>query len=137
MDNLFVYGTFLCEDIFLAVAGCRRHGTECILKGYRRLPVRGEPYPGITPAPGGRVRGLLYHDIPRTVWFRLDRFEGDMFRRQPVTVSCREGTSRRALVYVVRTEFVHLLEPGEWDLNRFLSAGKNTYLESYRGFTGL
>ncbi|HHO47622.1 MAG TPA: gamma-glutamylcyclotransferase [Desulfobacteraceae bacterium] len=123
MDNLFVYGILLSEDIFVAASGCRRTGAPCILKGYRRLRVRGEFFPGILPAPGSSVKGLFYPDIPPTAWTRLDRFEGGMFRRQQVEIELAQGGFDRAFVYVVRPEFNHCLEPLEWDLDEFLFRG--------------
>jgi hypothetical protein len=38
------------------------------LRGYRRLKVKGEVYPGIIPDGGGSVTGVLYRDIDQAAW---------------------------------------------------------------------
>lgn len=137
MNNLFVYGTLLCEDIFITVSGCRRRVKNCSLKNFRRVRIRGEHYPGIIPVPGNRVEGLLYSAVPPPAWSRLDRFEGDMYRRQPVEVELHGGGLEKAFAYVVRTEFFHCLEPRKWDLSEFLAAGRKPFGVSYRGYAEL
>ena len=129
MNNLFVYGTLLCEDIFMKVSRCRRRGVSCILEDYRRFRVRGEHYPGIIPAPGNRVEGLLYVNIPQPAWSRLDRYEGDMYRRRPVQVELLAGGLEKAFAYVVQPEFTPCLEWRAWDLNEFLTRGGNPFRE--------
>jgi gamma-glutamylcyclotransferase (GGCT)/AIG2-like uncharacterized protein YtfP len=113
MNNLFVYGTLLCEDIFVTVSGCRRRSKYCFLNDYRRLRVSGEHYPGIIPLPGNRVEGLLYLAVPESAWGRLDRFEGKMYHRQPVEVELHGGDLEMAFAYTVRPEFLPCLEPRE------------------------
>lgn len=65
MDNLFAYGTLLCEDIFQAVTNCQTPGYEAEQRQYRRLRIRGEEYPGLMAAAGFTVEGIIYPGLPR------------------------------------------------------------------------
>ena len=121
--NLFAYGTLLARDIFLAIAGCRCRRSWAVLQGHRRLPVRGEEYPGLVPARGFQVKGLVYHDIPAHSWDRLDRYEGEMYERHQVEVETAAGgpcETHETHVYIVRPAYRDLLETLEWDPEKFL-----------------
>ncbi len=134
----FAYGSLMCPDIMARVCGIgEAHGlageTAC-LTDYRRAPVRGEDYPGIVPAPDGRVTGVLYRGLPATAWPRLDAFEGDMYLRKQVRVSQAGGGMIPAWTYVFRPEFQHLLAPDDWDFEQFLARGKARFEARYLGF---
>jgi gamma-glutamylcyclotransferase (GGCT)/AIG2-like uncharacterized protein YtfP len=118
--NLFAYGTLLAGDIFLEAAGCRCRSSRAVLRDHRRLPVRGKEYPGLIPAKGFQVEGLVYHDIPAAAWNRLDRYEGEMYVRCPVEVETAAGKPCGAHVYIVRPAYRHHLEPQEWKPEKFL-----------------
>ena len=45
MENLFAYGTLMCEDIMREVSGVRLLQVSGKLKGYSRRGVKGEHYP--------------------------------------------------------------------------------------------
>ena len=58
MENLFAYGTLMCEDIMQDVAGCRLSCVPAELRGYSRRRVRGEHYPALVegrPAEGASL----------------------------------------------------------------------------------
>lgn len=132
--HLFAYGTLMCEDIFLTVTGCHCSSTEAVLNDYRRLRIRGEEYPGITPAPGFEVSGLVCRDLSPDAWARLDRFEGDMYERREVTVMLAGGEHLPAQTYVIRDRFRDCLEPLAWSLEDFLQNGKTRFKEAFPGF---
>jgi len=137
MDNLFAYGTLLCEDIFIQVAGCRCRRSHAVLEGYQRYRIRGEEYPGLTPAAGSRVQGLVYLDLPLSAWDRLDIFEGKMYERIPVRIELAGKDIRSAYTYVVRPESTFRLEADEWQLDDFLKKGKSCFRKMYLGFDAL
>jgi len=132
MNNLFVYGTLMCQDIMLEVTGYRLLSPDSnfeppfyhselvsepsggtvrgILKGYSRRSVRGEVYPAIVPNEKGMVEGILYKDIPPEAWDRLDEFEGEMYSRQSVQIILPDETIVLAETYVIRPEYIHHLE---------------------------
>ncbi len=137
MDNLFAYGTLMCDDIMEEVSGCRLSSVPATLKGCCRRRVTGETYPGLLADPDGRVEGVLYRDVPPSAWERLDRFEGEMYTRQVVQISLRNGESLTASTYVVRPEFSHRLSASEWDFAEFLRSGKRAFQSQYKGFDSL
>lgn len=134
MENLFAYGTLMCEDIMKDVAGCHLSSTPAILEGYSRRCVRGELYPALLPDNQGRVNGLLYLNVPDSAWARLDRFEGEMYLRQPVRIDLNDGSTLQAATYVAKPESMGLLDPPDWDFSEFLQSDKARFRSEYRGF---
>ncbi len=137
MENLFAYGTLMCEDIMEEVSGCRLAPAPAVLPGYSRRCVKGESYPGLLADQDGHVEGVLYRNIPVSAWQRLDRFEGEMYARQVVQVSLRDGEALTASTYVVRPEFSHRLSQSEWNFAEFLRSGKRAFQSQYKGFESL
>jgi gamma-glutamylcyclotransferase (GGCT)/AIG2-like uncharacterized protein YtfP len=135
--NLFVYGTLMCEDIMHQVAGCLPARLAGALTGYERRAVKGEHYPGLVPGAGGRVDGVVYRDVPGCAWARLDRFEGDMYRRRCVRVQLTDGATLMAETYVVRRGFVSRLDNAEWNFSEFLRSGKAKFCRHYQGYAQL
>jgi len=134
IENLFAYGTLMCDDIMREVAGCPlSHGTGT-LKGYRRRSVKGEHYPALVPDEDGRVDGVVYHNVPASAWDRLDRFEGELYERRRVRIELDNGTALHAAAYVVKPEYLDHLEPFEWDFAEFLRNGKARFQKHYKGF---
>ena len=134
MPNLFVYGTLMCEEIMQQVAGCLPARLAGVLTGYERRAVKGEHYPGVVPGAGGRVDGVVYRDVPGFAWARLDRFEGDMYRRRSVQVQLTDGVTLMAQTYVVRPRFVSRLDSAGWSFAEFLRSGKAKFLRHYPGY---
>ena len=132
MTNLFVYGTLMCEDIMQEVAGCCLSHEPGTLRGYSRRAVKGEHYPALVPHESGRADGLVYREVPPSAWERLDRFEGEMYRRQEVQVELDDGRLLPAATYVARAEFLAQLELYDWDFAGFLRRGKKLFQEEYR-----
>ncbi len=135
--DLFTYGSLMCEDIMTKVAGIQLSGEPATLNGFRRYLVKDETYPGVAPEPGGIVSGIVYHGIRPASRQRLDRFEGEMYDRKPVTVQYADG--RRAVVdcYLFRPEFAHRLSSTEWDFTAFLLGGKTVFQHQYCGFKAI
>jgi len=85
----------------------------------------------------GRVEGVLYRDVPRSAWRRLDRFEGEMYTRQLVEVWMFHGAPITAEAYIVRPEFLCQLEASEWNFANFLRNGKRPFQRDYSGYRDL
>lgn len=134
MSALFAYGTLMCEEIMAEVSGSAPASAPASLRGYRRLRVRGEPYPALVADPNGVVEGVLYRNVSGASWKRLDRFEGELYTRETVQVDQGNGEVLEAATYVARPEFRHLLEEVDWDLGEFLSEGKERFQCHYKGY---
>lgn len=133
-QDLFAYGSLMCEDIMAEVAGVRLPFTTATLRGYQRFFVQDEHYPGVIPCENGLVPGIVYHRITQECWSRLDRFEGAMYNRRPVTVRYENGVQSLVDCYVVRPEYAHRLTTTEWDYAAFLENGKTLFQQQYCGF---
>lgn len=134
MKNLFAYGTLMCEDIMRDVSGVRQSGLYGGLSNYRQYNVIGEEYPAMVQANGSVVNGLLYVDVPKSAWLRLDRFEGDMYLRQSVEVKITDGKIVTADTYIIRPEYLHKLADSDWNFELFLKRGKRKFISTYRGY---
>lgn len=137
MENLFAYGTLMCDDIMREVSGCRLSHVSGTLKGYSRRSVKDEPYPALVPDEEGLVGGVVYRNVPNSAWDRLDRFEDEMYARQLVQIELNDGTTLLAATYVVSPEFLDHLEQSEWDFADFLRNGKAKFQRHYKGYQSL
>lgn len=133
--HCFTYGSLMCEDIMRAVTGFALAGTPAELADHARHPVAGEAYPGMRPAPGGRVQGVLYRDLPRIAFARLDAFEGEQYTREEAAVALPDGRRVAAFTYVFKPQYASLLLPGDWDFEAFLKDGKRIFEARYLGFS--
>ena len=134
MQNLFTYGSLMCEDIMFAVSGGPHSHSPAVLSQYRRFLVKNEQYPGVVQSDGGLVEGIVYHGISPAVWLRLDRFEGEMYCRCLVTVLQKNGAEAQVYCYVFKPEFRQHLTDKEWDFKTFLRHGKEIFQIRYSGF---
>lgn len=137
MQNLFAYGTLMCEDIMREVSGVSLSSVPGTLKGFRRHSVKGEPYPALAPDAEGRVDGLVYRHVPDSAWIRLDRFEGEMYARRIVQVELKDGSILPAATYVTVPEFLDRLDRSGWDFADFLRNGKTSFRRGYGGYRSL
>jgi len=126
--NLFVYGTLMSDDVMHAVTGRQFHGTQCTLDDFQRFSVKDADYPGIRNVKGNIVDGLIYQDIPVTIWPLLDEFEGDMYERIEVTVKTAENIQLMAFTYVIKKQFLHLLTDMPWSFETFIKLRKEHFL---------
>ena len=134
MSNLFAYGTLMCSDIMAEVSGQAMNPVPAVLRGYRRLCVRGEHYPAVIPQAGAEVEGVIYRDITPAAWQRLDRFEGRMYSRLEEQAETAPGEIILASVYVLHADYNDCLDDSEWDFESFLRDGKQRFRRSYLGY---
>lgn len=116
------------------VSGIEPEKRRGIVRGYTRLRVLGQHYPGVIPQEGSSVHGIVYHDISSGGWERLDRFEGEMYFRQLVAVEFEDGSGTDAYIYEVKKDHRNQLAATGWSFEEFLQKGKKTFVDSYRGY---
>jgi hypothetical protein len=124
-------------DIMTSVTGRRYKAASAVLYNYRRLTVRNEDYPGIVPHKGAAVTGMVYFNLEKQDWQRLDVFEGRMYRRKTIEVALADGTEAMAQAYVVRPEYAYRLGPDEWSAAEFRRFGKKRFQTQYQGYDKL
>ena len=103
MPPLFVYGTLLSARVRNLVIGRALPAIPARLSGYRRVTLSGRDYPGLVPAPQAAVEGRLVEGLGIADLARLDRYEGDEYRRCLLRVSTASGP-RHAWVYLPRPD---------------------------------
>jgi hypothetical protein len=92
-----------------------------VVKGYRRLVVTGESFPGLIRANDGStesVQGLVYLDLTREEWKRIIAFEDDFYELSGVAVDC-SGEKLSALAFIVPPSQKALLSEQVWNPDRF------------------
>ena len=92
---VFVYGTLLDPRIFARFAGRApfRRALPARLAGWRRVGLRGTPYPTLIHGPG-EVRGLLLPRLTPAAFTRLAAYEGACYALVPVRVATPRGPRR-------------------------------------------
>lgn len=127
--TLFFYGTLQFPAIFEAVTGRPLDGENAVLEGYARFRLRGEAFPGIVAAAGAHVPGVICRGIDAVSLARVDRFEGEIYRREPVEVRAGpDGRPVPAETYVVRPRWRGLLADAPWDPEEFARRWHDAYL---------
>lgn len=134
MDDLFTYGSLMCEDIMRLVTGAELTHGKGVLQGYRRLEVKNEHYPAIIEDNASEVAGIVYFNIPEKSMERLDIFEGKMYQRRIVEIRLVDGNMMKVGAYVFKDEYCDRLGSKEWHFAQFLERGKSAFVSNYIGF---
>ena len=114
------------EILSLLVKG-RYEKVAAQLRGYTRLTVKGDVYPGLLRSAKGRVEGIVIKDITADDLRILDQFEGVYYKRDAVVVYCKNRPIK-VETYVTRLRFRHILSASQWEPGKF----RNRYLHSFR-----
>jgi gamma-glutamylcyclotransferase (GGCT)/AIG2-like uncharacterized protein YtfP len=134
MARLFTYGTLMLAEVMEIVAGRPLPSRRAALRGYRRRRLRGRVYPGIVPAAGETVEGVLWEGVDAAALARIDRFEGSLYDRPELPVAVAPDESCAAFVYVLRREHEALLGEAGWDEAEFRARHLRAYLGECRAF---
>jgi hypothetical protein len=90
---LFLYGTLLDPAVLGREGGARglvRRLRPARLAGWRRVMLRGTPYPTLVPAPGAVTEGAVLRAGPAAL-ARLAAYEGAFYRLVPLRVATPRG----------------------------------------------
>lgn len=107
--------------IIKSVIGRVPEGRPAIIKGYRRLVVAGEFFPGLirlSDESAESVEGLVYVDITNEEWETIVAFEDDFYELTEVAVE-RLGENLSALAFVVPSAKKSLLADEVWNPDQF------------------
>lgn len=137
MNHCFTYGTLMCQEIMQEVCGDSFNSVPGQLIGFSRRSIQGQYYPGIIASAEDAVEGILYLDVSSQAWQRLDIFEGEQYQRQLVEVHLDNGSTLMAETYVIRTEFMNVLENKKWSFDDFLKNGKTLFQSQYIGYEAI
>ncbi len=137
MPHLFVYGTLMCDDIMFEVSGEMLSSEPVTLDDHSCRAVIQQPFPALISCPGESVNGLLFRDVSKAVWQRLDRFEGVMYQRNEVNVYSPSGENFSALSYMPVPEYMANVSDTRWDYNQFIASGRVRFESGYFGYDAL
>ena len=87
---------------------------EAILEDYACLGVKAAAYPAIVAEKGSQVSGALVRNIPPGAWQRIDRYEGEYYRRELVQVTLADGSAIDASTYIIRPRYHSRLSRRPW-----------------------
>lgn len=88
----FFYGTLMDIDVLRAVIGTDVAMEPAVLRGWRRVGVRGEDYPIIIRDMSSRVDGVLVRGLDERAAARLASYEGAEYVLIKSAVFCRGRT---------------------------------------------
>lgn len=93
---LFLYGTLLDPAVLARMSGepaLARRLRAARLDGWRRVFLRGTPYPTLVATAGAGVQGAVLRVGPAAL-ARLAEYEGSAYALAPVSVATARGTVR-------------------------------------------
>jgi len=134
MARLFAYGTLMLPEVMEIVAGRCFAARSATLAGYRRRLLRDRVYPGLVPAAGESVEGVLWEDLDAPALARIDRFEDAPYERLELRVTVAPGESCAAFVYLLRPEHRALATDAAWHEAEFRASHLRDYLADCRTF---
>ncbi len=126
--TLFVYGTLMWQEVLSSVIGRICPMEKALLKGFKRCRIKGQIYPGIKKDPDSTVRGQLIRGLNEKDLQRLDRFEGQEYKRIKVTVINSHGEKEEVFTYVIKEEYLSILEDFEWRESDFTEDKRARFL---------
>ena len=128
VTDVFVYGTLTFPPIIQAVIDKLPSGQKAKLHNFAAYAVVGSVYPGIWHLEGVDTDGILYHDIGKEDMLKLDRYEGEEYNRELLSVETEDGNEHQAWVYIFRPAYRHLLSSKPWDARKFEDESLESYL---------
>lgn len=137
MVHLFTYGTLMDAGIMEGVSGDVYRSEKAILHGFLRRTVQDEVFPAIIKKDGCSVEGVIYFDVSKESFARLDVFEGSLYQRKKVMVIADDGREVAVSTYVIAPDCVNLLSSADWSYEDFLKQGKVRFTSRYQGFDRL
>lgn len=135
--NLFAYGTLMDLEIMTQVSGNQYRSQKATLLNYVRKRVRGEVYPAIIGQSGGAVDGILYFNLSKEAFDRLDKFEGPLYVRTEAEAVCDNGEGLATDTYVITADSAHQLSDDDWSYENFIMNHKQLFQGSYNGWDEL
>ncbi|HSH20161.1 MAG TPA: gamma-glutamylcyclotransferase family protein [Draconibacterium sp.] len=126
MQNIFVYGTLLSQEIIKNLTGKSFKTSPAVLKGYKKHCVKGGDYPAIIKMKDSNTAGIVIENVDDDSIDILSFYEGDDYEKKFVTV-LSNGQSKGVFAFVWRKSAAYL-EDREWDFQQFQENSLEIYL---------
>jgi len=108
------------ETVWLRVAGIKCNSCRAQMSGFQRKAVKGQVYPVLIPgAKNDKVDGIIYLEVNDDIIPKLDRFEGQAYKRRKVQVEINDGSKIPAQAYILKKAFFPIIEDRTWDQQQF------------------
>lgn len=133
MAHLFTYGSLMFEQVWDKLVKGNYLSQKATLNGYTRRSVKEDEYPVIFQG-DEYVEGVVYYDISDEDMQTLDAFEGEYYERKEVELVVK-GSMIQACVYVLKTDYFHIIDPKPWSEGVFATQGLPRFLANYKGFS--
>lgn len=127
------FGTMMDSDVMALVLGtpiAPENLEAAVLRGFRRVKVRGETYPMLVPDGAASVSGILARGLSRLESDRLSFFESHEYLPTPVAVENASGVMTEAHLFMTHTDVAH--DGQEWTLEQWRRDDKDACLEETR-----
>lgn len=125
MVHIFAYGTLQFPQIIKRLTGKNFAAEKAMLRGYRRLLVKGTDYPAVKKSRNSSVDGILLKDVDEKSLEQIIQFEGDEYEMVNVRVHVN-GSETDAVVFAwIRED--RLLDEKDWNQQKFESDSLRFY----------
>lgn len=129
MSKLFVYGTLLNNEVLNSLLGFMPAKHLALLRGYRCVEVKNQPFPAIYFDSGSVVNGELVEGLEGQHLTLLDEYEGVFYKRKIVEVVLVDGKVEECYTYVFRKRYHRFLTKESWSNDCFRNNHMSDYLE--------
>lgn len=110
--RVFLYGSLMDRGVFARVTGTDaplERARPALVTGFRRVTLRGTPFPTLLRDPAATADGLLA-EIPPALLPALHAYEGPLYRFLTVRVLC-EGRLLAARAWIARPDRADMKRP--------------------------
>jgi gamma-glutamylcyclotransferase (GGCT)/AIG2-like uncharacterized protein YtfP len=128
--QVFCYGTLMVPPVWKQVVGRHSPRVDAVLKNYASRCVQGACYPGLVPKPGARTRGVVYLGVTQKDLWRLDRYEGQQYKRVRVPVCINTDDTISAWCYVMQARYLGRLSGQSWSPQVFAKEHMQAWLRN-------
>jgi len=128
MQDIFVYGTLLNDEILSLLFGSALSRSSAQLPGYKRVKVLGQAFPAIRPDDQSSVAGAVIAGLNAGDLARLDDYEGRYYTRVGVLVYLEGQVPRHCQTYVFKRRYYSFLSGEDWCNDRFRERDLHQYL---------
>ncbi len=111
--RFFFYGTLMDRDLLEAVIGRKVKNaalSPAVLRGYRKVSLRGRAYPAALAMERSSIRGVLFSRATTRDFMRLNAYEDDGYELARVGVHGKGRTMVHAFLFAA--------EPGAYAISR-------------------
>ena len=122
----------MLPDVWLKVVGRQAESVDAFITKFACRRLQGVEYPGLRPQAGERTVGTLYRGVEARDLQRLDRYEGEAYRRCLLPVWLSSSKREMAWCYTLRKPYLRRLTQELWSPEHFARTQLGAYLRVCR-----